>query len=90
MAPPKIVNVRGLNAAQYEEIAAIAVDALCTIANYTDPEELRADEEGDDPHAGYGLGDADEVIEMAYDNVLTTARMAIDRCVEHSKELSDG
>ena len=48
-------------------------DALKRIANYTPPAQMRRDNERG---RGYGL-DADEEIEMAYENVIQEAKNAI-------------
>ena len=48
-------------------------DALKRIASYTPPDVMRRDNERG---RGYGL-DASEEIEMAYENVITEAKMAI-------------
>lgn len=84
----KTVNLKDLPQEQFEIVAALAVRALCEIANYQDPEELREEEaEPEEPDEdGYGYGnagglDAEEVVEMAYENVLQTARSAINAVV---------
>lgn len=48
-------------------------DALKRIASYTPPDRMRRDNERG---RGYGL-DADEEIEMAYENVIQEAKNAI-------------
>lgn len=80
------IDLRNLPPAQYEIIAALAVKAICDIANYEDPENLRAEEEKgeEDGQSGYGL-DPDEVVEMAYDNVLATARRAYSDILQRAK-----
>lgn len=83
------IDLRNLPPAQYEIIAAMAVQAICAIANYEDPEVLRADEENNEDDdgnitSGYGL-DPEEVIEMAYDNVLATARRAYGDILQRAK-----
>jgi hypothetical protein len=48
-------------------------DALKRIASYTPPDRMKRDNERG---SGYGL-DADEEIEMAYENVILEAKRAI-------------
>lgn len=83
MGTQTAVDLRDLDPKRYELVAALAVNALCRIANYENPEDLRTAEEADadaddgfEAGGGYGL-DPDEVIEMAYDNVLSEARAAV-------------
>ena len=83
--PTTSVDLRDLPLEQYELIAAMAVQTLCSIANYDDAETIRKNEELNDANCdvgrGYGL-DPDEAIEMAYDNVLGAVRSALGRIAE--------
>ena len=63
--------------------AAIAMNALCEIANYEDPENLKDDEQ-------LSVLRGDEMIEMAYENVLETARSAIDEILATMEKLDAG
>ena len=47
-------------------------DALKEISNYQDPARLRRNSLDD-----WGLDDGDEALEMAYENVLQTAKSAV-------------